>query len=200
MTKEEYMEQLRTKLKRLPKEDFIKAIEYFEEYFAEAGEENTTQAIEDLGSPQEAADQIIREVAIDHGKSGEAKKDVRKGINGVWVVILAIFASPIALPFIFAAVVMLLALLIVVILFLAAIGLSGVAFVVSAPITLIGAVMMIPHSIPVALVCAGIGLTSMALGVLIVYASYLWVRKFLYWVVLTFSKKFAKGGKKSEVE
>ncbi len=200
MTKEEYMEQLRTKLKRLPKEDFIKAIEYFEEYFAEAGEENTTQAIEDLGSPQEAADQIIREVAIDHGKSGEAKKDVRKGINGVWVVILAIFASPIALPFIFAAVVMLLALLIVVISFLAAIGLSGVAFVVSAPITLIGAVMMIPHSIPVALVCAGIGLTSMALGVLIVYASYLWVRKFLYWVVLTFSKKFAKGGKKSEVE
>lgn len=198
MTKNEYMEQLRKKLKRLPREDFNKAIEYFEEYFADAGEENIIQAIEDLGSPQEAADQIIREVAIDHGKSGEAKKDVRMGFRGVWVVILAIFASPIALPFVFAAVVMLLALLIAVVAFLAAIGLTGVALTISAPLALIGAVMMIPKSIPVALVCAGTGLLSIAFGVLIVYASYLLVRKFLYCIVSAFGKKFAKGGKQSE--
>ena len=37
MTKTEYMRTLAHKLRRLPKEDYDKAMEYFEEYFAEAG-------------------------------------------------------------------------------------------------------------------------------------------------------------------
>lgn len=48
MTKSEYMKKLSYSLRRLPKEDFNQAIDYFEEYFAEAGEENEQQAIEDL--------------------------------------------------------------------------------------------------------------------------------------------------------
>ena len=37
MTKSEYMKILSHRLRRLPKEDYYRAIEYFEEYFAEAG-------------------------------------------------------------------------------------------------------------------------------------------------------------------
>ena len=37
MTKSEYMKKLSYSLRRLPKEDFNQAIDYFEEYFAEAG-------------------------------------------------------------------------------------------------------------------------------------------------------------------
>ena len=55
MTKTEYMKLLSKKLRRLPKEDYNRAVEYFEEYFAEAGPENEQQAIRDLGSPEEAA-------------------------------------------------------------------------------------------------------------------------------------------------
>ena len=58
MNKQEYMNQLKERLRRLPKEDFARAVEYYEEYFAEAGEENEAKAIEDLGSPQEAADYL----------------------------------------------------------------------------------------------------------------------------------------------
>ena len=47
MTKSEYMKKLSYSLRRLPKEDFNQAIDYFEEYFAEAGEENEQQAIEE---------------------------------------------------------------------------------------------------------------------------------------------------------
>lgn len=50
MTKSEYMKKLSYSLRRLPKEDFNQAIDYFEEYFAEAGEENEQQAIEDRRS------------------------------------------------------------------------------------------------------------------------------------------------------
>ena len=59
MTKSEYMKKLSYSLRKLPKEDFNQAIDYFEEYFAEAGEENEQQAIEDLGSPEDAAKELI---------------------------------------------------------------------------------------------------------------------------------------------
>ena len=53
MNKQEYMKQLKQCLRRLPKEDFERAVEYYEEYFADAGSENEAKAIEDLGSPKE---------------------------------------------------------------------------------------------------------------------------------------------------
>ena len=39
MTREEYLRQLQHYLKRLPKEDYDSAMEYFTEYFEEAGPE-----------------------------------------------------------------------------------------------------------------------------------------------------------------
>ena len=53
MNKSEYMKILTHELRRLPKEDYYRAVDYFEEYFAEAGPENEDQAppkekIEDL--------------------------------------------------------------------------------------------------------------------------------------------------------
>ena len=65
------MKQMRHHLRRLPKEDYDRAIEYFEEYFEEAGPDHEQQAIEDLGSPEIAADQIIRDLAM--RKRREAK-------------------------------------------------------------------------------------------------------------------------------
>lgn len=52
MTKADYMKTLAYSLRHLPKEEFEQAMDYFEEYFAEAGPENEQQAIEDLGSPE----------------------------------------------------------------------------------------------------------------------------------------------------
>ena len=59
MTRKEYMEQLRKYLKRLPKEDYDNAIEYFAEYFDEAGPENEQQVMEELGEPREAARELL---------------------------------------------------------------------------------------------------------------------------------------------
>ena len=64
MNKSEYMKILTHELRRLPKEDYYRAVDYFEEYFAEAGPENEDQAIRDLGSPGGS-----REIT-DHGSGG----------------------------------------------------------------------------------------------------------------------------------
>lgn len=53
------MEQLRKYLKRLPKEDYENAIEYFSEYFDEAGPENEQQVMKELGEPKEAARELL---------------------------------------------------------------------------------------------------------------------------------------------
>ena len=59
MTRNEYMEQLKRYLRRLPKEDYENAVEYFSEYFDEAGPENEQQMMKDLGDPKEAAREVL---------------------------------------------------------------------------------------------------------------------------------------------
>lgn len=96
MNRDEYMKRLEYRLRRLPKEDYDKALSYFTEYFEEAGPDKESQAIEDLGSPEMAADQIIRDFAMEN--ANRPVKDVRRGISAVWVGILAVFAAPIGVP------------------------------------------------------------------------------------------------------
>ena len=55
MTREEYLRQLQHYLKRLPKEDYDSAMEYFTEYFEEAGPEGEQAVIAELGTPKQAA-------------------------------------------------------------------------------------------------------------------------------------------------
>lgn len=131
MNKQEYMRQLEIKLKRLPKDDFERAIEYYEEYFAEAGEEHEQKAIEDLGSPQEAADQIIKDFALNYSK--EPVKDVKSGMNALWVGVLALFAAPLALPLMAAGIVLCFAMGIVVLSLLVALVLTAASTVLIGP-------------------------------------------------------------------
>ena len=94
MNKTEYMKILSKKLRRLPKEDYARAIEYFEEYFEEAGPENEQQAIQDLGSPEEAARELIMNLAEQN--VSEPPKTVKRGMSAVWIGILGVCAAPIA--------------------------------------------------------------------------------------------------------
>ena len=59
MTKVDYLAKLDKYLRKLPKEDYQEAMDYFSEYFEEAGPENEAQVIAELGTPKEAARDII---------------------------------------------------------------------------------------------------------------------------------------------
>ena len=58
MNRTEYLKQLDKYLKRLPAEDYQNAMEYFTEYFDEAGPEGEEQVIRELGTPKEAASEL----------------------------------------------------------------------------------------------------------------------------------------------
>ena len=97
MNRTEYMNALEKRLRILPGDSYREAMAYFQEYFDEAGPEREQQAIEDLGSPESAAEQIITNMAID--KTSVPHKGIRKNMNALWIGILAICAVPVALPF-----------------------------------------------------------------------------------------------------
>lgn len=190
MSKAEYMQILKKKLSRLPKEDYEKAVEYFEEYFADAGEGQENQAMEDLGSPEVAAEQIIREIAINNTK--EPVKDVKKGLNAVWVGILAICAAPIALPLVIGAVVLVGALVVSVFSVLAAIFLTGAGLVLTVPVCVAGGVMSVSAGFPTVLSCLGMAMFALGAGMALMYSMVCLNKKFLTWVIKVFGHMLNK--------
>mgnify|MGYP000612222805 CR=1 FL=1 len=96
MTKKEYMKKLAYQLRRLPKEDFDKAMDYFEEYFEDAGIENEQKAIEDLGAPEEAAS--APDSGSGTGKCCQTAKNNETALFRFMDRLFWHFCSPIALP------------------------------------------------------------------------------------------------------
>ena len=79
MTRSDYMTILAHHLRRLPREDYNRAIAYFEEYFDDAGPQQEQNAIEDLGSPEEAAKELIMNLA--ERNVTEPPKTIKRGMN-----------------------------------------------------------------------------------------------------------------------
>lgn len=171
MTKTEYMKKLTHNLRRLPKEDYDRAIEYFEEYFAEAGPENEQQAIADLGSPDEAAKELIVDLAAQNIK--EKPKTMKRGLSALWIAVLAVCSAPVTLP-----IAICLLAVIAVVLFCAGSALfcvviSAVAVAASGILTLFGGIVLLFRSLGDGLCNIGLGLFSTGLGILFVYGAIL---------------------------
>ena len=194
MNKQEYMEQLKKRLKRLPGEDFERAVEYFEEYFAEAGVENEAKAIEDLGPVKEAADQIIMDMALDYSK--EPVRDVKSGFHGLWVLFLALCAAPLALPLLLVGVVLVFTAIIIVATVLFALLLVAACGVLTGPLIFVAGLTVIHRSIPVFITCTGIGLLFTGAGTAMIYGMYQLCKRFLGWSMQGLAGMIQRGGKK----
>lgn len=97
MNRQQYMKQLEAALSRIPKEERENVLQYYNEYFDEAGPEQEQEIIKRLGPPQKLASQIKAQSAVKDLESQPAPT-VKKGISTIWLVILGIFAAPVALP------------------------------------------------------------------------------------------------------
>jgi len=166
MNKYVFLTELSKKLKRLPAEERNAALAYYGEYFDEAGPENEQKVIAELGSPAAVAAGIISEFAYKSTEPGDKKGG---GLHVLWIVLLGVFASPVAIPIAAAVFVILLAVIIalfsVLISFAAtAVGLalSGLAVAVAAFTQLPGDPSTTLFFIGTGLLCAGIGV---AIGV-----------------------------------
>ncbi len=96
MTKNEFMAELKRKIRSLPKEERDNAIEFYENYFNDAISEE--EALKNLGDVNEIAANLIIEFGENNfGKGNKNKKNIS------WLTVLfAILSAPITLPLGFA--------------------------------------------------------------------------------------------------
>ncbi|MFS1663591.1 DUF1700 domain-containing protein [Streptococcus sp. zg-JUN1979] len=94
MTKTEYLEALSHHLRKLPQADYQEAMAYFTEYFDEAGPDQEATLIKELGSPQEAAKDIIHNILGESITSKQKASQKRSSAQLLGIAILAILAAP----------------------------------------------------------------------------------------------------------
>ena len=99
MTRTEYLAQLDHYLKKLPTKDYQEAMDYFTEYFDEVGPEGEAAAMAELGSPKEAAHEIIINL-LDKKieEDSQEASSVKNSKQIVQIAILSILAAPLAIP------------------------------------------------------------------------------------------------------
>ncbi|QED49354.1 DUF1700 domain-containing protein [Cytobacillus dafuensis] len=165
MSKEEYLKELRQKLKKLPNDEVDAALDFYGEYFDEAGEENTEQIIKKLGSPSLVASQILAEYAV-KGLDNEAST-TKKGFSAIWFIILAILASPIALPLLILIISLVFALVLMFGAFIFTFFTVIFALVFSGIISAIAGFAVITQHWQTSLFFIGIGLTASGIGILL---------------------------------
>ncbi len=195
MNKKEYLQELSKRLSRLPREEMLEALQYYNEYFDEAGEDREEEVIKKLGPPEKVTSQIISECAI---KSMNAPaKSVKQGLSTVWIVILAIFAAPIAAPVAIALAAVVFCIAIAIILVLIAVIVTAAAIAGSGIFSLGAGIIGLFHYFPSGLTIMGAGMVMIGLGILILYISIALTKYVLKWLALLF-KKVIKRGKKYE--
>lgn len=186
LSKTDYLQQLEKYLKRLPKEDFEDAIEYFTEYFEDADDESAQALMEELGTPKEAArdlmmnllDRKLTDVSPDTETSGSTSHNAvnhsgaghitgRKIWKSIlWISLLVLFAIPIGAPLLVSVVVVLLcAMLCAIILDLCVFIAAFSGFLIGGKLVLRG-LLALPVSLPGFSMITGSGLLVIGLGIL----------------------------------
>jgi len=90
MNKKKFLKKLTRLLRRLPEEEREAALRYYREYFDEAGNENEQRVIEELGSPEKVAEEILQGSSQNAGEIPPVP--ARKGPNAALVVLVVLLA------------------------------------------------------------------------------------------------------------
>lgn len=174
MKRTEYLAQLERYLKRLPKEDYDEVMDYFVELFDDAGAESEEELIAGLGSPKEAAHEIMSNL-LDKKLSGETgEKSSRR--NLVLIVILAMLAAPVGLPLLAIPFLMMLALVMLTLSVIVAIAATSLTAFLFGAALLWDSLPLFLQSLPAFLLGFGAGLLAIGISCLLLLGIFYLVR------------------------
>ena len=162
MNKKEFIDELRSRLRRLPADEIASAVNYYEEYFSDAGSQNEGQTIEALGSPSAVASKIIGEYAI-----SDVKRARNERKHPLLIAILAVCSSPITLPI--AVCIMVVVLCVALVFFCLAV--SGAAVAIAGSVLTIASFWAFSSGFSTGIFYLGAGLLMLALGTAITIIS-----------------------------
>lgn len=180
MTRQEYMEQLKKYLKRLPKEDYENAIEYFSEYFDEAGPQKEQQVMKELGEPKEAARELLLNLLQESVENDqdiveekaavqpEAASGGKKRSPGkiILLAILVLCASPVSLALLVGVLAVLLAVVVTATAVIFSLGITSIAATAGGIVTVGFGATLVLKSAAAACMMIGGGFLMTGLGIL----------------------------------
>ena len=184
MTRNEYMEQLKRYLRRLPKEDYENAVEYFSEYFDEAGPENEQQMMKDLGDPKEAAREVLLnllEESVENGSAEEAsctetvktfsekalpEKKKRSPGKIILLAFLVICASPVSIALLIAGLAVLAAVVLVIAAVIFSLAVTSIATIAGGIMVVGFGATLVMRSLAAACMMVGGGFLLAGAGIL----------------------------------
>lgn len=158
MTQQQFLRALSRKLRGVPAPEREEALRYYKEYLQEAALDPQADVTPLVGTPEECARGILADSLI----RKEQSANVKSGWESFWLVVLGIFAAPVALPLAIAALVLVIVVFAVLTAFFAAgLGLAGGG---------VGMLVMtfFAPSAAQGLIVAGYGLLMISVGVLMV--------------------------------
>lgn len=165
MTRDEYLRQLRKYLKRLPKDDYDSAMEYFTEYFEEAGPEGEQRVMQELGSARQAAAELLGNLL---DETTNKKQCGQRSVGSiVLIALMAIFAAPIGIPLLIVVGVLMLTAVIVAIACAVCVLIFGIAGVLIGGKMVLRGLVAVTVSPAGAAVLTGAGLVSIGMSVLL---------------------------------
>ena len=179
MSRSEFIQELKKKLRKLPYDEIKEAIDYYEGYFDDAGEENEQAVLSELGSPSGVASQIIANFAV---KEADTEGSGKKKWHTTWLVILAVFASPIAVPLALAAGVIALAMIITLSAVFFSFFAAGIAVFVGGLACVITGFLVMFQSVSTTLLYSGAGLVLLGIGAAMIIATAKLSRKCFSWL------------------
>lgn len=112
MNKQEYLESIRSRISAMPADDVNRFMDYYSEMIDDRMEDGLSEeeAVADMGSPDAAVEQILEDMPLTKLVKGKIKP---KHELKAWEVVLIVLGSPVWIPLLITAAVLLLTLWIV---------------------------------------------------------------------------------------
>ncbi len=170
MNKAEFIKELEKRLKYIPKEDREDAVEYYNELISDMELDDAADVTEKLGSPKDAAKNIVDECGQKAEQAYEEKKTVKGHATAVWLSVLGLLSLPLSLPLAIVVLALVFALIVVVISVLLSLAVTAFALVIGGVGSLV--MMWMAPGIAQKLVILGMGLVSLAFGVLMFFGAF----------------------------
>lgn len=206
MNKDQYLECLRNNLRNIPEDEMNNIIEYYREYFEEAGVENEQIVINELGRPELLANKVSADYVIRDNEKSSANVNninnitqVKKGLSSIWVIILAICGFPIWFPMVIIIAAIVFSLVVAVFSVLFSFGIAAIAVIGSGLLAFIFGIIILFMHIPTGIATLGTACVAIGLGFLFLVAT-LWISYFFKKLIFMIGRVRTRKGVKNNVE
>lgn len=176
-----YIKELAKYLTQLTKDEQADVLDFYSEYILDAQMTSEAMIVHKLGTPKQLSRKILADYsirALDNKEAGQPHYEPKskKNIRMIWLVILALLASPVAIPLIIAVIAVVIGFFIAIIGVLIALIVTLLGIVIAGLAAIVGGITVWGASIPTSIFFMGVGVAALGLMLIIAPIGYLVIK------------------------